>query len=473
MSTRFRMALLIACATASLFSAPRANADLSDALDSMFVATGNEPAIYASQRRGGVDLGTLRLRSPVTSVNVFSTAPFGARAGCGGIDLYGGSFTFINTEQFRQVLRQIGSNAIGYAFKLALATMCEPCDRHLTTLQDMMNSLNQVNIDSCRWAKGLVNDAAGALGFREEEEGGQALTTAGAFDDTFGALLDDFANANTRIAEDDPTGAHPDNPNTGNLTWNALRVAQTDTLFPFLGGNLSNNEIMLNIAGSWMVRGPSDTEVAGGLFASPDYGMESLLTFAELMGGISDNADGSGDAHQLYTCAGDVDYCLNPTKTTVAWDFEGVNAWALDRLTDAANHMASDVTAGTDHDPAMINFLGSLPISVNRHMLELQGSQALYVYVDDVAPDVAQWYGVQLAKTYARTIRQAYGTGTNAPMMMPNVLRNIEAFESQYIQAERDLLDNGARRFDEIEALVERLSRLTREETSRPVTRNN
>ena len=112
--------------------APVARADIDEGLETMFMTTGQEPSVYESQRRGGVNMGTFRMRAPISTVNVLNLTAPEVRAGCGGIDLYGGSFTFINTEQFRQILRQIGANALGYAFKLALATMCQECDKILT-----------------------------------------------------------------------------------------------------------------------------------------------------------------------------------------------------------------------------------------------------------------------------------------------------------------------------------------------------
>jgi conjugative transfer pilus assembly protein TraH len=43
-------------------------------------------------------------------------------AGCGGIDAYLGSFSFINSEQLQRFGKQIMSNAAGYFFDLALQT---------------------------------------------------------------------------------------------------------------------------------------------------------------------------------------------------------------------------------------------------------------------------------------------------------------------------------------------------------------
>ena len=53
------------------------------------------------------------------------------RAGCGGIDLFGGAFSFINKQQFVALLQNIGSNAVGYAFKLALQSISPDIDKLL------------------------------------------------------------------------------------------------------------------------------------------------------------------------------------------------------------------------------------------------------------------------------------------------------------------------------------------------------
>ena len=94
--------LLLTLAIVGLWTPVRA--DIQDGLDDMFMVTGQEPAVYESQRRGGVTMGTFRVRSPINSINLVNLTAPEIRAGCGGIDLYGGSFTFINTDQFRQIL---------------------------------------------------------------------------------------------------------------------------------------------------------------------------------------------------------------------------------------------------------------------------------------------------------------------------------------------------------------------------------
>ncbi|MBO1928812.1 conjugal transfer protein TraH [Providencia rettgeri] len=56
----------------------------------------------------------------LTPVNV--TLPK-ASGGCAGIDFFAGSFSFINTEEFIQLLRNIAANSVGLAFQLAINAM--------------------------------------------------------------------------------------------------------------------------------------------------------------------------------------------------------------------------------------------------------------------------------------------------------------------------------------------------------------
>ena len=254
--------LLLTLAIVGLWTPVRA--DIQDGLDDMFMVTGQEPAVYESQRRGGVTMGTFRVRSPINSINLVNLTAPEIRAGCGGIDLYGGSFTFINTDQFRQILRQIGANALGYAFKLALATMCQECDKILTGLQDMMNQFTRMNVDSCRWAQGMVNDTVKAMGLGAETKGMSDASAVGT--PRNGWTRRSSRSASRASGSRTATPTEPTRPSRtfGNLTWNALRIANVQGLFGFAAGNLSHHEVLLNIAGSAVIRAPSDAEVAAG-----------------------------------------------------------------------------------------------------------------------------------------------------------------------------------------------------------------
>jgi conjugative transfer pilus assembly protein TraH len=77
-------------------------------------------------------------------------------AGCGGIDAYLGSFSFINSEQLQRFAKQIMSNAAGYFFDLALQTTVPEIKTAKDFLQKMASDINSMNLSSCQAAQGIV-----------------------------------------------------------------------------------------------------------------------------------------------------------------------------------------------------------------------------------------------------------------------------------------------------------------------------
>lgn len=446
------------------FGVPAARADIDEGLETMFMTTGQEPSVYESQRRGGVNMGTFRMRSPISTVNVLNLTAPEVRAGCGGIDLYGGSFTFINTEQFRQILRQIGANALGYAFKLALATMCQECDKILTGLQDMMNDLTNMNVDSCRWAQGLVNDAAKAMNLNVNQEAMTEATARGEFEDMIDAAQGWFANAGRFIKNGSASGADPAKKDVGNLTWNALRIAGTAGLFNYGVGNINHNEVLMNMAGSFILRSPTDAEAGAGREGDMNGPVASRLTFAELKRGKVQEADGDGDASPMLRCDEQAQ-CLNPA-TVAKWSFGGIDGWVQERLTTIADHMRNPATAGDPHDPADIAFLGAVPIDVTRHLVELQGSPGLDKYVAVAGEYLAASYAVALGETMVAAIEAAYER-QDTPAMPESVRANLGAFKKEVAEERLRVGNQYVTKLIEIEQLVDDLQVPNR---SRPAT---
>ena len=454
-STRARFAaaavLLGLCAVA--------RADIQSGLDRMFMVTGQEPAVYESQRRGGVTMGTFRVRAPITSINVVNLTAPEIRAGCGGIDVYGGSFTFINTDQFRQILRQIGANALGYAFKLALATMCQECDKILTGLQDMMNAFTRMNVDSCRWAQGLVNDTLKATGLSAEVKGMSDASAVGDAEGWMDGVIAAFGEPGKWLKNGDPEGADPTKPEFGNITWNTLRIADVQGLFGYEAGTLKHHEVLLNIAGSVIIRAPTDAELAGGDRGDVSAPLEPKLTFNELKRGKMPSLVVGQDANAMWQCDTE-ERCLNPTVLD-EWDFEGTDAWVRERLTTIAEHMRSPSTAGSPHDPADIQFLGSVPFDVTRHLVELQGSPGLDKYVEVASEAIGAMYAVAFAETLSASIEAAFGR-SDTPEMPANVRANLDRFKEDTKDERVRVSREYASKLVELEALVDELQLPTR-----------
>nr|WP_119712718.1 conjugal transfer protein TraH [Arsenophonus endosymbiont of Aleurodicus floccissimus] len=93
-------------------------------LDSVSGANVTQAAAWQGQAAGyltGWSL-SLFLRNPVSQIQLISGTLPEVKSGCGGIDAYLGSFSFINSDQIKVMAKQILSNAAGYAFDLVLET---------------------------------------------------------------------------------------------------------------------------------------------------------------------------------------------------------------------------------------------------------------------------------------------------------------------------------------------------------------
>ena len=104
--------------------------------------------------------GSLMMRAPGRNYPLATVQLPSLRAGCGGIDIYGGAFSFINKQQFIALLQNIGANASATP-SLALQSISPDIDKLLTELQDQINKINAMNINSCEAAQALVNGVVG------------------------------------------------------------------------------------------------------------------------------------------------------------------------------------------------------------------------------------------------------------------------------------------------------------------------
>ncbi len=172
-------------ATAALLSltltSMTASADINNQLTQMFDSMSNTtaPGGYESATRGGVTGGSFVLRNRLTNIQLVDVQMPSGQGGCGGIDLFGGSFTFINADQFIQLLRNIAANAAGLAFQIALQAIDNALDGKISELQRVVQSLNQLNVSSCQLSKGLLVSTASAINNSALTDAAKQVTNSG------------------------------------------------------------------------------------------------------------------------------------------------------------------------------------------------------------------------------------------------------------------------------------------------------
>lgn len=298
---------------AALWAAPGATllADADAVMENMLDIYTNttNPQILETQRRGGLTLGRISARTAITSPNIINFQPPSIRGGCSGIDLYGGSFSFINKDEMTQALRAIASNAVSYAFTLAMESVCPSCMQKMENLRDQVDEINAMVRDSCYWATSLV-DSTGLKAMRDERiaaaKGDQ--TAAGTVEDAAEAELeaDSLHELETSIGAAQPL----------NVVWSVLQGGNLDTWFGAAGDD-ELLEVIMSLTGTLL----KTEALPGGAQCTDDRAVReycyidlvSLLTVDEFV-------DGGGDV-LVYRCGADP-ACLDPTPT-IDPDWEG------------------------------------------------------------------------------------------------------------------------------------------------------
>lgn len=184
-------------------ASPAAAGGLSGALDGFLdnwegQMTVTYPGFYEGQKRGYLSGGALRLRFPNISPQPMALQLPSLKAGCGGINFFGGSFSFINTDRFTEYLQAIAQNAAGMAFNMALTTLCPQCASVLKGLEDIARQVNASMGSSCQVARSLLKTTAsqGVMNAVRYEACSGINAATGAFQDWFGGKYECQQNGN-------------------------------------------------------------------------------------------------------------------------------------------------------------------------------------------------------------------------------------------------------------------------------------
>lgn len=157
-----RSAAVVAClGAASMIPVDIARADVAGQMNSFFQDAGGAanvtgPSAYQGQTAGYYSMGNVWTRFPQKSVQPFNLQMPSVRAGCGGIDIFTGSFSFINGAEMVAMLKATANNALGFAFQLAIDSVSPEIGKVMDGMANKAQQMNQMNISSCEAAQGLV-----------------------------------------------------------------------------------------------------------------------------------------------------------------------------------------------------------------------------------------------------------------------------------------------------------------------------
>lgn len=310
-------------------------AGIQSQMDKLFGDMSNvtAPGAYKTQRRGVLTAGRITQKSKIFQENLVSFSPPSWKAGCGGVDMYGGALSFISKEQIVALMRAVAANAKGYFFQLALSNTCPDCATWIETFQKKIQELNQFLGNSCQLAQGLVNDMSNLLPFdvKHKTEASLAATAKGLMPDYFETRQqNDGKSATKTVQQKNPAKMKE---MTGNITWKQLKENNASNWFT-LGDNALLEAIM-SLTGSVIIGEPVDDD-SGDDSTPIHFVIGNQVTLEQLM---------HGGQVQVYDCSGDTTQCAGTAgvlnKKTVT--LKGIKG------------MIDDILIGTPSTPGLIN----------------------------------------------------------------------------------------------------------------------
>ncbi|TKB08846.1 conjugal transfer protein TraH [Desulforhopalus sp. IMCC35007] len=172
-----RVTILATMLTTSLLLHPviATSAWVDDWLDQRITTS---PNYLSGQQRGYYSGGSFNARWPSTVSYPVTVETPRIKSGCGGIDVFMGGFSFMNTDYLVDKLQGILSGAAAVAFDLGLKTLCEQCANTIKNLEAISDKLNSMQLDECAAAKELVGVVMDENGFHSGEVMKEKLGTS-------------------------------------------------------------------------------------------------------------------------------------------------------------------------------------------------------------------------------------------------------------------------------------------------------
>ncbi len=382
--------ILISCPTQSSVAS-----DLTNYVDSVGGAATTTPAsIYQGQSRGYINGGRLFVRVPQRNAQFMSFKAPKFTAGCGGIDAFGGSLSFISAAELVNTLKAIGSNAGSYALMLGLRTISSQIANTMEKSFDWLQDKIGFDLNSCEAAANVVGAGMSFFGsnskesnvciIRNMEAAGMDYSEAKAACTTDGGSKTDIANDTSRKMSFIE----------GNLVWMILDSSNMfandndmKRLAMSLTGTIVKRQVKTVGGAETTVSADADSQSKAEYFPSLMLTDEGILE--ALLYGATITRYGCNDAMAGYSGCKEViteNWTLNEGDSLVAQ-----TRAALIRLYDAVRNR-------TDPGAGDIDFVAQTSIPTMRivRTAALMGNGLGIQIIDDYAEQIA----VELLSTY-------------------------------------------------------------------------
>jgi conjugative transfer pilus assembly protein TraH len=406
-------------------------------------SNGTDAGGYQLQGAGYYTGGSFTARSKVINVNPITITPPGIRAGCGGIDVYTGAFSHINTDQFVSLLKAIPSNALGFAFQLALETVSPAIKGAMDQLQSIIDRVNNMNLNSCDMGKALVGGLAASVGKQEEyckttaNSQGWATDYARAKNECgTGGKSSQYINAADSVHGDQ-------RPVNINIAWEVLKKSQ------LLADNKDElAQFVQALTGTIIIKGPANDN------AGPEISYKSnIIVKNETIKAILE-----GGQITILSCD-ERDKCLNPTEKTITL---APDKAFKKRISTAMGEMVSRISTGQKFDAKHVDLVNKTSIPVHKAMLVRQayfGSSSAAsginpeYYSSLVAIDMLYNYLDEILKQVQEQTKQVKNFDQENIDKFRQGVEKVRAELSQYKIDDKDSFEKGYKIIEETQKL--------------------
>jgi conjugative transfer pilus assembly protein TraH len=400
-----------------LFTLP-VQAGLNNVTDDLFGAYQNVTpgAAYEGQNRYVLSGGSIVTKNPIKNANLFSFTPPKITAGCRGISAYGGSFSFINKAEFTQLLRTIASNAVGYAFQLALDSLCPTCMATMRNLQDTIQKINSKLKNSCEMAKLMVDKTGdtfkSALSFEQTKVASFMGSVGGAIDNFDANVLGETKTPKEQLDTASPALVQQEpSVKPQNIVWAAINETSAANWF----GDNSNEmkELLMSVSGT-IVKSSEDksgnaancTDGTNATWCYNEY--PGTLGYKDILLGTYDKAGGPRRV-TLLKCD-EYNDCLSVTSTDVTTGIDGLTKRVREILVGTAsiNGIIQKLRSKSVLNENDKKFIESSPVPIKALLMRVIASEgAMHTIANESIDAIAELMAAELMYAMIRSTRSA------------------------------------------------------------------
>lgn len=379
------------------------HADVNSDLNGFFGSLGysgnvTQAQAWQGQAAGYFTGGSVYLRNPVKNVQLISMQVPSLNAGCGGIDAYLGAFSMISGEEIQRFVKQIMSNAAGYAFDLALQTMVPELKQAKDFLQKLASDVNSANMSSCQAAQGIIGGLWPVTQVSQQKICQDIAGESNLFSDWAssrqGCTVGGQNNSVTDRANDKQKDQVLKNKN---LIWDAL---SRNGLF---NGNRQLKELVMSTVGSIIFNKDGNVTILTPLVDNRDL-VKVLMR---------------GGSAKVYGCD-EESVCLGPVVTDVNISEGNALVTLVKNLMLSMQNKLTDDTALTDQEKGFVN---TTSVPVLKYLTNAQSMGMSSTYLIQVADFIAQDLMIQYLQELVKQASLSLA-GKNFPQEAADQLRD-------------------------------------------------